>query len=208
MGVELVTAKGTRYTPTPEDVLWLARAVQVEGAPRELVAQTLVNGFLWARDALGSKRTLAQWVRAYAQPVNPEWMPGGEHYEQAMATADNDAERERIRAAGWRRQQEHATRTKFSRDTQTAVEKALSAPPRLPGAVDYAAAWVEKPAPWVPFTPKEPGKNRFWSRPGAAGWTGYAVNGSPLLPVASTGGRLLPWVGVGALLLWALNRKG
>lgn len=206
MAVELVTAKGTRYVPTAEDLLWLARAVQVEGPPRELVAQTLVNGFLWAREELKSKRTLAEWVRAYAQPVNPDWMPGGEHYERELKNASSDAERARIRATGWRRQQEHATRVKFSADTQKALEKALSAPPRLPGAVDYAAAWVDKPEPWVPFTPAEPGKNRFWSRPGAAGWSGYAVDGGPL---PAEGGRWLPWVavGLGGVLLWAGSRK-
>lgn len=203
----LVTVKGTRYEPTAEDVLWLARAVEVEGAPRELVAQTLVNGFLWAREAFDSKRTLAEWVRAYAQPVNPEWMPGGEHYERALLTASSDAERANIRAKGWRRQQEHATRTKFAADTQKAVERALAGPPRLPGAVDYAAAWVDKPAPWVPFTPAKPGQNRFWSRPGAAGWTGYAVDGAT--PVASSGRGVLPWlaVAIGGAVLW-LSRKG
>lgn len=205
--IELVTTKGTRYAPTAEDILWLARAVEVEGAPRLRVAQTLVNGFLWARDELGSKRTVGEWVRAYAQPVNPMWMPGGKMYEHELANAKTEAEREAVRAKGYRRQREHATRVRFSDATQKAVETALTAPPELPGAVDYAAPWIDKPEPWVAFTPTRQGENRFWARPGAVGWSGYAVDGTGVLPIAKAQGRWLPWVvGIGGMLLWLTIR--
>lgn len=204
MTVELVTRAG-RYTPTPDDVLWLARAVQAEGAPRVRVAQTLVNGFLWARAELDSKRTLAQWVRAYSQPVNPDWMPGGKHYERELAAARLPVAQERIRSAGLRRQREHSTRLTFSPDTQRAVELALSKPPDLPGAVDFAAPWIDHGPPWVAFTPPIVGQNRFWSRPGAVGWTGYVVEGAEHLRQQSKG---WPWlVGIGGLLLVWWTRR-
>jgi hypothetical protein len=202
MVVELVTRAG-RYTPTADDVLWLARAVEAEGPPRVRVAQTLVNGFLWARAELDSGRTLAEWVRAYSQPVNPAWMPGGTLYQAELARAATPVQKEQVRAKGHRRQREHATRVSFSRDTQRAVEAALTRPPDLPGAVDFAAPWVEHDPPWVPFTPAKQGENRFWSRPGAVGWTGYVVDGAQGLPSPEQSGWWA-WVCAiaGASLLW------
>ena len=206
--IELVTTEGTRYAPTAEDILWLARAVEIKGAPRELVAQTLVNGFLWARQELGSKRTLAEWVRAYAQPINPLWMPGGKMFEAELAAAQTDAERAQVRAKGYRRQHEHAVRTVVSPATQRAVESALTAPPRLPGAVDYAAPWIEHHEPWIAFTPAQQGQNRFWARPGAVGWSGYVVDGTGTLPIARNSKGWLPWaVGIGGVLLWVMQRR-
>jgi hypothetical protein len=201
--VLLLTHQGTRYEPTAEDLLWMARAVEAEGRPQELVAQTLVNGFLWSREQLGSKRTLGEWAQAYSQPISPAWMPGGQAYEEALATARDDTERAAIQAQGWRRQQEHATRTTFSSNTREAIRAALTGPPRFPGAVDFAAAWVQKPATWRAFTfPTASEKvNRLWARPGALGWPGYRVENG-----GSTAKGATPWLAGAAIGVLVLMR--
>lgn len=207
MAAILRTVQGTRYQPSPDDLLWLARAVEAEGEPRDQVAATLVNGFLWAREHLKSHRTLAEWVRAYAVPVSPLWMPGGARYEAALQAAGSDAERAEIRALGWRRQEEFAKRTEFSRSTKNAIERALSRGPEYPGAVDYAAWWLDKPEPWHAFTPAKKGTNRLWARPGAAGWTGYAVESG-----TNNTSKGTPWLGIAmaagaGFMLLSRNRK-
>jgi hypothetical protein len=203
----LLTHQGTRYEPTAEDLLWMARAVEAEGKPQELVAQTLVNGFLWARESLGSKRTLGEWAQAYSQPISPLWMPGGARYEEAMQTARDDSERAAVQAAGWRRQQEHATRTRFSPLTREAIRAALTKPPRYPGAVDFAAAYVPKPESWRAFTfPAANEKtNKLWARPGALGWPGYLVQNG-----GSTANGATPWLaaaGIGVLVLMRTRKQ-
>ncbi len=175
----VTTSRETTYAPTREDMAWLYRAVEAEGEPRELVAQTLVNGFLWARETLGSKRTLAEWVRAYSQPVNPRWMAGGDLYESELAKASTEQEREDVREKSRRRAQ-HASRTTFSAGTMRAVQEALQGRgPRIPSATDFAAHYVARPAPWVALTPVKKGLNRLWMRPGAAGWQGYTTDAAP-----------------------------
>jgi hypothetical protein len=164
-----------RYEPTEEDRLWLLRAVEQEGAPEDRVAQTLVNGFVWARSELGYRGALADWVRAYAQPVNPKWFTTGEKHVDALARATTDAERNKLRQKAYAREHVHSVRTSFSPLVKSAVEKALTRPPELREATDYAAAWVEKKPPWKPLTDAEEGLNRFWVRPGAVGWLGYGV---------------------------------
>jgi hypothetical protein len=194
----------TTYDPTPQDVLWLRRAVEAEGEPRELVAQTLVNGFLWAREALGSKRTLADWVRAYAQPVNPRWMPGGDLHEHELAHAASEAERSASRARALKRARDHATRNVFTVATMRAVQRALEGPPQLPNATDYAAPTLVRPPPWVPLTPPTPGRNRFWMRPGAAGWQGYLTSLQHGMQQSGIG-----WLALGAVIAyWLWRAKG
>lgn len=196
-----MTHQGTRYEPTPEDVLWLLRAVEAEGAPHELVAQTLINGFLWAREKLASKRTLAQWAQSYAVPISPLWMPGGEKYTEAMATARSDTERTAIDQQAMKRQNVFATRTRFSASTLQGIRHAFTHPPRYPGAIDYAAAWVQKAEGWRPFTFPGRGEhtNKLWARPGAVGWRGYLVEGAaPDLPEANTG--VGPWLATAAAI--------
>lgn len=208
----LTTPHGTQYEPTPEDVLWLLRAVEVEGPPHELVAQTLINGHLWERETFGRKRTLAAWVQDYAQPVSPKWMPGGTKYQEAIATARSDAERTAIQQQALKRQLTHATRTRFSQVTIDAIRHAFTRPPRYPGAVDYAAAWVQKSPGWLPFSHPGPGErvNKFWARPGAVGWLGYRIDGAaPTLPEKNIG--VGPWLataaGIGILALAHQRQK-
>jgi hypothetical protein len=174
----LRTPSGLAYEPTQEDVLWLLRAVAVEGPPERIVAQTLVNGFMWARERAGwENRTLAEWVQAYAQPVNPRWLVGGDLFEASLKKAESDKERaEKIARA--KNRVTHRARTLFSEDDSRAVQEALSRPPVFRAATDYAAPSVVREPPWEPLTAAVPGKNRLWTRPAAKGWTGYTVSGA------------------------------
>lgn len=174
---QLTTHAGTRYSPTADDALWLCRAVDAEGEPRDLVAQTLVNGFMWARESLKYRGSLAKWVRSYAQPVNPAWFPGGKLYVRSLERATNDYQLARRVARGEKRRDDYSKRTRFRVETVLAVERALSAPPKVQGAVDYARHDVQKDEPWVAFTDATEGTNRLWARPGAVGWRGYLVSG-------------------------------
>ena len=137
----------------PDDALWLARAVEREGAPRDLVAQTLVNRWAWLADqAPGMYPRLQDLVRAYAQPVNPAWFPGGSKFQasyDAAKAGDPHAKPPRppatprelaqLEAAAEQRRDVHSTRTKFSPDTLHAVSSALSGPLEIPpGALEYA----------------------------------------------------------------------
>lgn len=164
------------YSATSADVLWLARAVQAEGEPRYIVAATLVNGFMYARSARGYRGSLAEWVRAYAQPVNPRWFPDGDLFREAVRKHPEDAEK--LLQIAKRRELELSTRTTFDPHTREAVERALQHAPALANATDYAASWVVREPPWQPLTGPSPGRNRFWARPGAVDWRGYRVTGA------------------------------
>jgi hypothetical protein len=167
-------AGSTQYEPTTEDRLWLLRAVAHEGPVQTEVASTLVNGFMWALSTGRWRRTLGDWCQAYAQPINPGWLPNGPMHLGRLANASSDAERNRLMAAAQSRVAKRA-RTEFTADVRAAVEAALREPPTYGAATDYAAAYVHKGEPWKPVTPAEPGKNRLWTRPQALGWTGYVV---------------------------------
>lgn len=161
------------YLVTPEDTLWLLRAVAAEGEPEGLVAQTLVNGFVWARAQTKFRGTLGDWVRAYAQPVNPRHFVTGDLFKKAHP---NPSAEDLARAA--RRERYHSTRTVFEAGTKEAVRGALQGSPSLVNATDYAAAWVDATSKgYRPLTGAVKGRNRFWVRPGAFGWTGYVVEG-------------------------------
>lgn len=188
------------YEVTPDDELWLLRAVEAEGAPRADVAATLVNKFVWRRARTPFRGTLAEHVRQYSQPVNPRWFPEGDKYAESVARL-SEADKQIALARAQHRVQVHASRTTFSAPTRKAVRLALTSPPRLPEATDFAAPWVERKPPWEALTPAEPGKNRLWVNPEAKGWKGYAI--VSLAPVAigiswgliALGVALLVWVG-------------
>ena len=75
--VATLTWKNGSYKVSATDKLWLLRAVQAESNKpddRRRVAQTLLNRFVFLK-ASGSTAysTLTDFIRAYAQPVNPTW---------------------------------------------------------------------------------------------------------------------------------------
>jgi hypothetical protein len=149
-----------RYDPTETDRLWLLRAVEAEGEPRDMVASTLVSGFLAARTR-GYKSSLATFVQAYSQPVNPRWLPDGDLHAKWR---ERDPEE---RAA---RRLQHRARGVFRDETTRAVDKALTEGPSLV-ATDFAAPSIKPKAGLIPIETGKPG-NRFYTR---AGWQGYSV---------------------------------
>jgi len=75
-----IVAPGFRYRLTRADVLWAARAVAYETSDAEEQAATLwtltqafVAGTASVPDPRSRFGTFADFVRAYAQPVNPLW---------------------------------------------------------------------------------------------------------------------------------------
>ena len=151
---------GTRDTVreyvSPEDVVWLHRAVEAEGPHEERVAQALVAGWLEAR-ARGYKRSLGDYVQAYAQPINPRWFPTGDLFLKKHRSQAETKKAERRRDV-------HAKRTKFDRKTQRAVALAIGQPSSSV-ATDYAASWVDASPRLVPVSQSEPGTNRTWRKP-------------------------------------------
>lgn len=188
--VEIV-ARGKASTPYPvraSDVLWLMRAVEAEGPVQAHVAAVLVNGFTWARANGKWNRTLADWVRAYAQPVNPAYYPDGELFRKAYDAADTeDAKATLLRRAEARRDV-HSKKREFTTATQKAVVNALEGRTKFPAeATDYARWDVDASGKgYRPLQVATKGQNRLWARPGTEGWDGYAVAGAGIA-------RAFPW---------------
>jgi hypothetical protein len=162
--------QGGQYAVTPEDRLWLLRAVQAEGPPQLQVARALVNGFAWARGTGKWKGSLMGWVRAYAQPVNSRWFTSGDKFKAQHAAAP-EAERAGLMRLAYRREAEHSTRTSFTAAVEGAVNDALSSP-WASDVTDYAAPTLDASKKgMVARSVVKKGENRFWTR--AVGWTGY-----------------------------------
>lgn len=176
----VLRAEGARpYAVTAGDRLWLSRAVQAEGPPETHVAQALVNGFMLSRSR-GYTKSLGEYVRAYAQPVNPRWFKGGDKYLESMDDADTDEERTLRERKAYVREHVHSVRMAFSPVVRVAVERALAMPPEMPRATDYAAHYVVRKSPWLALTDARAGVNRFWARPRTEGWAGYVVDAAVL----------------------------
>lgn len=141
MAYVIVSPKGRALSWDGNDALWLARAVEAEGAPETLVAETLVNRWAWLADANpGAYPTLASLVRAYAQPVNPGWFREGKLFLAWLAAhpelTPEQVARERSRADV--REYTHSKRDTFTPATYLAVNRALRGPLSLPrGALHF-----------------------------------------------------------------------
>jgi hypothetical protein len=197
--VRLSSSRGsTPYDVTREDVLWLLRAVEAEGPDEMQVAATLLNGFLWARTRRNFRGSLAAWVRAYAQPVNPRWYATGDLHRRELERHPEHAAELAAKAA--RRERVHSTREDFSNVTQAAVAAALNGPHAIPrNATDYAAASLDATRKgYRPLAPPEDGRNRLWSRPGAFDWEGFVSDAAPL-----SGDSVWPWVACATLVAFA-----
>lgn len=210
----LVSHKGRPLPVDAQDALWLARAVEAEGAPRGYVAQTLVNRWAWLLDRGNSPYPrLQDLVRAYSQPVNPRWMEGGDLFEAELAELDDDAQRAAAveRARGRR---EHAARTVFSPNTKAAVDLALHGPIVIPpGAVDFGPV---KGGRWAArmLRAGDARTNAIYSAPGSDG-VSYAFESGPdfapfpmsraLATTSPVGGLVV--AGFGLLAAWAVARR-
>lgn len=162
--------QGGQYSVTDADRLWLSRAVEAEGPPRDRVARALVNGFAYARSKGKYSGSLMGWVRAYAQPVNSRWFTSGDLFKKHLAQAPAEERAELTRRA-YTREAKHATRTEFTPETVAAVNEALSGV-YASDVTDYAAATLDATHKgYVPRSVAKVGENRFWTR--AVGWTGY-----------------------------------
>lgn len=215
MSAQLATPNGRPLQFTPEDVLWLSRAVEAEGEPRDLVAQTLVNRWAWLTDTQpGRYARLADLVRAYAQPVNPAWYPdGAKHLASVQTHPEQSGDLERRAQL---RRDVLSTRVSFSPATQAAVRQALYGPITLPaGALHYAAATIVRPD--LPLLlAGAPGRNAFWGESnnrGIGALYSFIVPGPVLEASRMLGERphavlaFLFLVGGGALVLRAKGRK-
>lgn len=208
----ILSPRGALLPISNEDLLWLSRAVEAEGAPQALVAQTLLNRWAWLHDVMPhAYPTLASLVRAYAQPVNPRWFVTGDRHLEAVR--ENPAHEPELRRKAITRETVHSVRTTFSPKTVQAVQQAVYGPVTLPaGAVDYSRP-KESPrarALWEPRTliPGELGKsNSIFTNDGAAGVLYQVARAGPAvlsaLPRRGPGAALaiLGGVGLGGLLL-------
>lgn len=70
------------YRMTDEDTLVLAQAIAHEGRPRDGVVWCLIQRFCWLFPIY---RTLSRFLRAYVQPINPKWFPGGKLHRRELA---------------------------------------------------------------------------------------------------------------------------
>lgn len=166
-GGHIVSSRGHTLPWTADDALWLRRAVEREGEPREWVAQALVNRWALLKDrGVTDYPTLARFVRAYAQPVNPRWFPAGDlHLAQLEAHAPRGAAHQAdMIARAQRREGEHSTRKIFHPETEAAVARALGGPLTLPaGVTDYAADTASARSRHGAPSYARPGENAFWS---------------------------------------------
>ena len=171
-GGHIVTSRGHELPWTAADALWLRRAVEREGEPREWIAQALVNRWALLRDQGGGQYpTLTSLVRAYAQPINPRWFPDGDlHLAQLAAHAPRGAaHRADMIARAERRERDDSTRKIFRPETEAAVARALRGPITLPaGVTEYAADTASARSRHGAPSHARPGENAFWSpHPGA-----------------------------------------
>ena len=183
------------YVVTKDDALWLARAVEAEGPPQPQIAAILINGFTWARARKNYRGTLTSWIRAYAQPVNPRWYPGGDLLREHAKKFPGEAAKQ---AALAQKRLQHSARTTFTPSTQAAVTAALAGKVQLPtGATDYAVAHLDASKKgYKPLTVAQAGVNRLWARPGAESWTGYVADAAEAAAAAvasAASGSVLPW---------------
>lgn len=68
------------YRLSNKDILNLLRAVAHEGKPYNGVTWSLLMRFAWLYPS-GNYDTLSEFVKAYAQPINPRWFPDGDKHK-------------------------------------------------------------------------------------------------------------------------------
>lgn len=169
------TPEGRWLRIRPQDQLWLLRAVEAEGAPREMVAQALVNRWAYLVDHGYAQHfpTLASLVRAYAQPVNPRWYPGGDLHTGALERGQDTEARARTR------RDVHSTRSAFAASTRAAVRRAMLGQLTLPpGVVHYSVPRDSDDWKRLEIIPGERGRtNAFYAAEGSEGYLYTPIKG-------------------------------
>lgn len=135
------------YEISPDDRVWFARCLWREGAPMDKVGWTLLQRFAMVQKKYSS---LTTFLRAYCQPVNPLWLPGGKLSEAAIERAldKNDvteAEAERKRAQN-RVKWVNTPLSEIPRKTIAVVDQILSGNSRspIPTASDFTMSFAAK----------------------------------------------------------------
>ena len=139
------TWAGKSYTlpVTTDDMVMLARAIEHEGAPKAGVAWALIQRWAWLHMA-GVTSTLAKFVQAYAQPINPRWMyPDGDLYKNEVQNLTDPAEvNAAVARAKARIQKAQVGWDKISNDTKQVLAAVLNnnRTKAVTGAVHYWAS--------------------------------------------------------------------
>lgn len=186
----IISPRGKPLTWDENDRLWLLRAVEAEGEPRDLVAQTLVNRWAWLWDETpGRWLTLAELVRAYAQPVNPAWFPDGKLF---LAQLDKLPEAQRAAAVvrANARRDVHSQRKTFGTRTTIAVDQALGGPIVIPpGALHFAAPSIVRSDLPVLVPAENDRQNVIYGEAGSRGARArYAISTAAASPPPAPGG--------------------
>jgi hypothetical protein len=166
----MVTKPPWEYVVLSEDVIWLLRAVECEGEIRKRVAASLVNRFAFLSSRGKFEGGLGALVQAYAAPVNPRRMKGGDIWEKNFRSAKSEAHRKKLIASSERRAM-NRKRCKFSRHTIIAVKEALTEPPELPQVTDFAAHDHDPSEGLMLVVSGKPGTNSLYAADLA--WEGY-----------------------------------
>lgn len=74
------------YELSEHDVITLIRAVNKEGKPQSAVTWSLLNRFAWLYPQY---KSLASFVKAYSQPINPRWFPNGDLFLSSLEKVKN-----------------------------------------------------------------------------------------------------------------------
>lgn len=137
--------KTTRYVLTQDDVDTLMRAVNFEGAPQAAVCWTLLQRFCFVYPIYTS---LATFVQAYAQPINPLWFPSGKRHIAELERLTRRGLREEYTAeernAAKRRDMASLPLEQLQSRNRAIVQDVLSGqtPSPAPQAVHYRAPTV------------------------------------------------------------------
>lgn len=81
--------KPYKYTVSPNDREWFIRCLWREGKPAETVGHVLLQRFALLASTGSKYPTMTSFLRAYCQPVNPLWFPGGSKSEAFIKRANN-----------------------------------------------------------------------------------------------------------------------
>lgn len=168
---------GGSYDLTQNDLLALHRAVQGEVAPgaapedkrldARRVAETLINRFAYLRGrGIRTRWTLAQFVRAYAQPINPRWL------EELCQSHP-----ERCTQSHIEKRREHRQRQRFDEFVYEAVAAALEGQKTThPATVHFAMPGVVMDRSFIRLTPDRKRLNTYFATADSMSWPGYEIN--------------------------------
>ncbi len=144
-----IRAPGFRYRLSPLDVLWTARAVAYETSdPEEQAATlwTLTQAFVAGTAAVPNPRerfgSLANFVRAYAQPVNPLWDSLDDdkcrRFPESCTPRQMARRTEARTALFWNLDEAAEFRSASNIESIVKLWAAGALPNPVPGAVEYA----------------------------------------------------------------------